>query len=385
ANVAENPLKATGQINDDAFHSFGTIIQHSTKFNSIPAKWITGVSADYSPATYLARFINIDKNEMGAYYQYQSTDSILTDYKADLLNTAAYTQLEYNPVSKLRIVLAARYDRLDYKFDNHLPPGAYSGAPDATNHFDHFTPKVGFTYDLGNNRGIYANYSVGFAPPNITDLYSGVQVPTLKPSSYNNYEIGGWFAFADSKGSVEASLYDLQGKNEIVITQIADGSYINENTGQTSHKGIELNIKYAPAPDVNFRIGGTVAKHKYIDFIQQGKSYSGNDMPQSPAYIMNGEINYKPQYIKGFRIGLECQSLGSYFTDPQNTSKYNGFTVFNARTGYEFKKFETWINWINVTNINYAVTVEKSAYGTSYRPGQLSTLNIGVAYHFSQK
>ena len=385
ANVAENPLKATGQINDDAFHSFGTIIQHSTKFNSIHAKWITGVSADYSPATYLARFITIDKNAMGAYYQYHSTDSILTDYKADLLNTAAYTQLEYNPVSRLRIVLAARYDRLDYKFDNHLPPGAYSGAPDATNHFDHFTPKVGFTYDLGNNRGIYVNYSVGFAPPNITDLYSGVQVPTLKPSSYNNYEVGGWFAFADSKGSVEASLYDLQGKNEIVITQIANGSYINENTGQTSHKGIELNIKYAPVTDVNFRIGGTVAKHKYVDFVQQGKSFSGNDMPQSPAYIMNGEITYKPHYIKGFRIGLECQSLGSYFTDPQNTSKYNGFTVFNARTGYAFNNFETWINWINVTNLNYAVTVEKSAYGTSYRPGQLSTLTVGVAYHFGQK
>ena len=77
----------------------------------------------------------------GVYFQYQSTDSILTNYNVGLLNTAAYTQLEYNPVAKLRIVAAARYDRLDYKFDNHLPPGAYSGAPDATNHFDHFSPK----------------------------------------------------------------------------------------------------------------------------------------------------------------------------------------------------------------------------------------------------
>ena len=385
ANVTGDPSKATGQINEDAFHSYGAIVQHSKKFSSINMKWITGVSVDYSPATFLAQFINIDKDAGGVYYQYQSTDSTLTNYRADLLNTAAYTQLEYNPISKLRIVLAARYDRLDYIFDNHLPPGAYSGAPDATNHFDHFTPKVGFTYDFGNNKGMYVNYSVGFAPPNITDLYSGVQVPVLKPSSYNNYEIGGWFAFADAKGYAEATLYDLQGKNEIVITQLANGSYINENTGETSHKGIEFNVKYAPVKDLNFRIGGTVAKHKYVDFIQQGKSFSGNDMPQSPAYIMNGEITYKPHYLKGFRIGIEGQSLGSYFTDPQNTSKYNGFTVFNARTGYAFGSFETWVNWINVANKNYAVTVEKSAYGTSYRPGQLSTINIGVAYHFGQK
>ncbi|HET7117815.1 MAG TPA: TonB-dependent receptor, partial [Hanamia sp.] len=385
ANIADNPSAATGQINDDAFHSYGAIVQHSKKFNSINTKWITGVSVDYSPATYLAQLINIDKDANGVYYQYQSTDSILTNYRVDLLNTAAYTQLEYNPVTKLRIVLAARYDRLDYKFDNHLPPGAYSGAPDASNHFDHYSPKIGLTYNFGNNTGIYTNYSVGFAPPNITDLYTGVQVPTLNPSSYNNYEIGGWFSFAEAKGHAEASIYDLQGKNEIVSTQLANGSYINENTGETSHKGIELNIKYAPVKDIHLRVGGTVAKHKYVDFVQQGKSFNGNDMPQAPSYIMNGEITYKPHYFNGFRIAIESQSMGSYFTNPQNTSKYNGFTEFNARMGYAFKHFETWINWINVTNKNYAVTVEKSAYGTSYRPGQLSTVNIGVAYHLGQK
>lgn len=385
SNVRNNASKATGQINDDAFKSYGTIIQHIKKINSLHAKWTTGISVDYSPATYLAQWINIHKTATGVYDQYQTTDSILTNYKVDLLNTAAYTQIEYNPFFKLRFVLAARYDRLDYNFDNHLKPGAYTGAPDAVNHFDHFTPKLGFTYDLEKNKGFYVNYSVGFAPPNINDLYRGVQVPTLKPSSYANYEVGGWLGFADDKGSAEISLYQLNGKNEIVSTRLSDGSYENQNAGATSHKGIEMNLKYAPLKDITFRVGGTVANHEYVDYIQQGKNFSGNEMAQSPSYIMNGEISYKPNYLKGFRISIETQSLGSYFTDPQNTSKYNGFTVFNARMGYALKHFETWVNWINVTNKNYAVTVEKSAYGTSYRPGQLSTINVGVAYHFNQK
>lgn len=385
ADAPQNPAAATGQINDDAFKSYGAIIQHIKKISSLRTKWTTGLSVDFSPATYLANFIQIHKDVNGVYDRYQSTDSILTNYKVGLLNSAAYTQIEYNPVTKLRIVIAARYDRLDYNFNNHLQPGAYTGAPDAINYFDHFTPKLGLTYDFGNNRGIYLNYSVGFAPPNITDLYTGVQVPTLMPSSYNNYELGGWLAFASNTGSAELSLYQMDGRNEIVSTRLADGSYINENAGVTSHKGIELNIKYAPVKEINFRVGGTVAKHKYENYIQQGKTFSGNEMPQSPAYIMNGEVSYKPNYLKGFRISLESESLGSYFTDPQNTSKYKGFTVFNARTGYELKGFETWVNWINVTNKNYAVTVEKSAYGTSYRPGQLSTITIGIGYHFNQK
>jgi outer membrane receptor protein involved in Fe transport len=384
ADVSGNPAKATGQVNDDAFNSYGALIQHSKKFNSLHAKWTTGISVDYSPARYLAQFINIDKDANGVYYQYQKTDSVLTNYAVGLLNSAAYTQIEYNPVTNLRIVLAARYDRLDYNFDNHLQPGAYTGAPDAINHFDHFTPKLGFTYDFGNNRGIYLNYSVGFAPPNINDLYRGVQVPTLNPSSYTNYEVGGWLAFADNKGSAEISLYELNGKNEIVSARLSDGSYVNENAGITSHKGIELNVKYSPVNEIHFRIGGTVAKHRYVNYTQQGKTFSGNEMPQSPSYIMNGEISYKPEYLKGFRISLESESLGSYFTDPQNTAKYNGFTVFNVRSGYEFKAFEVWINWINAMNKNYAVTVEKSDYGTSYRPGQLSTISIGIGYHFNK-
>ncbi len=272
ADNPENASKAKGQINVDAFDSYGAIVQHTMKLNSIRSKWITGISADFSPATYNATFINIHKTADGVYDRYQETDSLLTDYQVGLLNTALYTQLEYNPFKKFRTVLAASYDRLDYNFNNHLLPGAYSGAPDAINHFDHFTPKLGFTYDFGNNRGIYANYSVGFAPPDITDLYKGVQVPVLQPSTYKNYEIGGWLAFADNKGSAELSLYQLNGKNEIVNTRLSDGSYINENAGATSHKGIELNIKYAPVKDINFRIGGTVARHEYVDYVEKGKS-----------------------------------------------------------------------------------------------------------------
>ncbi|HEV2830585.1 MAG TPA: TonB-dependent receptor, partial [Hanamia sp.] len=384
ADVLGNSSKATSQINEDAFKSYGTVIQHSKKINSLNAKWITGVSVDYSPATYLANFITVDKNADGVYNQYQASDSVLTNYKVDLLNSALYTQIEYSPVHKLKIVIAARYDRLDYKFDNHLQPGAYTGAPDATNHFDQFTPKLGLTYDFKENRGMYVNYSVGFAPPNINDLYRGVQVPTLQPSTYKNYEIGGWFAFADNKGYAEASLYKLDGRNEIISVRLIDGSYENQNAGVTNHKGIEWNIKYAPEEEINFRVGGTVSKHKYVTYVQQGKSFSGNEMAQSPSYILNGEVTYKPDYLRGFRIALEGQSLGSYFTDPENTASYKGFAMFNARMGYTKKSFEIWINCINLTNNNYAVTVEKSAYGTSYRPGQLRAINVGLAYHFKK-
>lgn len=190
-------------------------------------------------------------------------------------------------MEKLKLVLAGRYDYMHYNFNNHLNPGAYSGAPDASNHFDHFTPKVGATYNLDNNRGLYANYSAGFAPSNITHLYTGVKVPVFKPSSYQNYEVGGWIAFLQSKACAEVSLYKMDGVNEIVNVRLADGTYQNQNARKTAHKGIGLSLKYTPLDDVMIRIGGTYAEHKYIDFVSDTKNYAGNQISQVPHFIMN--------------------------------------------------------------------------------------------------
>ena len=385
--IANDPVEASnasGQINVDAFNSYGAIIQHTATFHFLKAKWIAGISADVSPATYNAKYISIDRNADGVYYHYTATDSLLTDYNVHLVNTAAYTQFEFNPLEKLKVVLAGRYDNMHYNFNNYLPPGAYSGAPDASSHFDHFTPKIGATYSFDNNHGLYANYSVGFAPPNITDLYTGVKVPVLRPSSYQNYEAGGWVAFLHNKAYTEVSLYKMDGTNEIVNVRLADGTYQNQNTGRTAHRGVEVSLKYTPASDVMIRIGGTYADHKYMDFVSDTKNYAGNQMSQAPHLIMNSELTYKPSFVKGLRVALEWQRVGSYFTDAANTARYKGFNLFNVRAGYALHAFEVWANCINITDAIYATTVEKSAWGTTYRRGDLRTINVGMAYHFSQ-
>ncbi|HRE39905.1 MAG TPA: TonB-dependent receptor [Ignavibacteria bacterium] len=383
SNVQNNPLKANGQINEDAFQSFAGYFQHSKKFNFLNSKLIIGGSLDYSPATYYAKYISIDRNSDKVYYAYTETDSLLTDYKVDLINSALYSQFEINPADKLKLIAALRYDRMDYDFINYLPPSAFTGAPSTVNNFNHLTPKVGLTYSFNDYNGVYANYSVGFTPPNITDLYTGVKVPFLKPSTYNNYEIGGWFNFISGRGFIELSFYRLDGFNEIVSVRLADGTYEKQNVGETRHIGIEANINYSPIDELYLRAGTTFAHHEYIAYSINGVDLAGKDMSQAPSYILNSEITYKPNFIKGLRVSAEWQSLGKYFTDPQNTAVYDGYNIFNLRSGYRFKSFEVWVNCLNIADEVYATTVEKSAFGTSFRPGQLRTFNIGINYTFN--
>lgn len=379
-----NPLRASGEINNNTFRSYGTLVQHMKELGFWDARIIGGASIDYSPNAYYAEFIDITRNEEGIYTGYASLDSLLTDYEVNLLNTALYSQLELNPVQRLRLVLALRYDRFDYSYDNFLTPDAFSGAPDSNDAFENLTPKVGMTYDFGRDRGVYANYSIGFVPPQVSELYRGVKVPVLESSVYKNFEAGGWLSVSD-KGYFDISFYQMRGTNEVVNVLLEDGTRENRNAGETLHQGIEYGFRYEPVKSLNLRIGGTNARHEYIDFIERGESYNGNSMEAAPGWIANAEVQYRLPFLKSSRIGFEWQHVGSYYMDAANTEKYEGFDIFNLRVGYAIKGFDVWCNIMNITDKLYATNAGKSRYGKSYSPGDPRTFSIGLGYKFSKE
>ena len=274
---------------------------------------------------------------------------------------------------------------IDYNYDNHLDSTAFSGAPDEKNHFEQFTPKIGVTYDFGKNVGAYANYSVGFSPPDVTELYRGVTVPTLQPSQYNNYEVGGWLSLWQNKVFVDLSVYQLDGVNEIISVLQDDGSTEKENAGQTQHRGLEYTVKINPIKDVSVRFSGANAQHVFLDYVEKGTDYRGNFMATAPQFIGNAEVIYKPRFVDGLRVAVEWQHVGAYFLDAANTEEYPGYHLINLRLGYRFKGFDIWLNTLNLTDELYATVASKSAWGKSYRIGNPRSFNVGVAYTFKGK
>ena len=380
-----NPNLAHGEINDNSFKSFGAILQQKNTFNWLNAKLITGGSFDFSPNTYEANYIEIHKNDDGIYDRFTSTDSLLADYNADLVNVAFYTQLKIQPTKKLHIIGGIRYDYFEYAFDNHLGSNAFTSVLDGKDTFGQLTPKLGLTYNLQQNLGLYANYGQGFVPPQVTELYRGNSVPTLKPVYYDNIEFGGWIAFPKNKGKFEVTLYSMDGKNEIISVLQDDGSRIRQNAGKTSHKGIEYAVNLILNKDFEFRLGGTNAIHKFEDFDESGVDFSGNKMPQAPQWIANAQLTYKPQILKGFRASIEWQHINRYFMDQANSKTYDGYDVFNLRLGYEWKSFEVWTNIMNVSNELYATVARSSKWGQSYSLGRPRHVVFGIAYNFQGK
>lgn len=375
---------AHGEINASSFNSYSLIAQHKQNLNWKKAVIIGGFNVDLSPSTYDANYIHIKKDTVTKkYVAYQNTDSALTNYATKLNNYAAFLSFEFSPIEKLRIVASLRYDYFHYGFDNYLKPSAFSGSPDTINKFNRLSPKIGFTYNFSKRTGIYANYSEGFVPPQVTDLYTGVKVPFLSPSVFYNYEVGGWMEIIKNKLSADASAYRLEGTNEIISVKLDDGSYANQNAGRTLHKGVEFGLNARPIKDVSFRVSSAYSKHEFVDYVEKGLKYNGNEMANAPHWIYNSEVWYKPSFVKGLRIGAELQHVGSYFVDPQNSAAYKGYNALNLRAGYSFKGFDVWMNVLNATNNYYSYVTTKSSFGWSYQLAEPRNFNVGVSYDFA--
>ena len=322
------------------------------------------------------------------YTSYVTTETYVQDFNANLFNSAEYLVFEFSPLKKLKVTSAIRYDRLDYNYRNNLPSTAISGAPDDRNTFDHLSPKLGINHNLNKNIGLYGNYSVGFAPPLFSHLYKAVVVPVLKPASYSNFEIGGWLSFDKNRGYMDFSAYYSDGKNEIVSVLLDDGTTQNQSTGRTRHEGIEYSVRYTFFDQVDIRLNAANSFHKFLQYVNQGKDYSGNFMSLAPKFVANSEVIWRPSFLRNFRVGVEWQKTGKYWVDELNTRQYNGYSLYNLRTGYKISGFNLWLNVSNLTNDLYAVRVQRSSYGmqaVTYVPGTRRSIFFGIEYNYGSK
>ncbi|MCX6331791.1 MAG: TonB-dependent receptor [Bacteroidetes bacterium] len=375
-----NPTKFKGQVNSNQFDSYVVDIQHYWNLKALKSKLLLGGYWDLTRQNLIAHYIDIFKDTtIGKYtkYTYPSIDSLITSYHTQLSNKAIYANYIFDINKSIRFNASIRYDDFEYLFYNELT----SGTPSANNHFTNWTPKIGFTYNKGN-WGSYFNYSEGFVPPQITEIYNAIRVPYLLPQLFKNFEVGSWYQ--NKKIYSEISLYQLNGNNEIISVRQTDGVNLNQNSGATQHLGIEYQFRYQISPSLEFLLNGTNTKHTYISTNIKGTDVSGNEMNAAPHFFNNITVSWKPTLA--LRIALEAQHQSKYFMDETNKTTYPGFDVMNMRVGYNFKKSELWLNILNITNAYYSTMATRnfsvkgsSAY--SYYLGDPRSITLGWKWY----
>jgi outer membrane receptor protein involved in Fe transport len=374
-----NPTKFKGQTNSNKFNSYVIDLQHIWTIPQLQSKIIAGGYMDITKQQLVAHYIDIFKDTIiGKYtsFSYQLTDSLITNYHTKIINKALYLNYIAKLSNRISANATVRYDQFNYDFTNSL----FTGTPSANNVFTHWTPKIGFTYNQPKWGG-FINYSEGFVPPQITEIYNTIRVPYLLPQQFNNKEVGIWAT--NKKWQAEITLYQLNGSNEIISVRQTDGVNLNQNAGNTSHFGIEYQLKYNLLKNLIIGYNATNTLHTYVNTNIKGVDVSGKEMNAAPKYF--GNIYAAWQANKNVNFHLEWLRQSKYFMDETNTTTYSGYDIGNLRIAYQMKQSNIWINILNITNAYYSSMATKNfsvkgnaAY--SYYIGEPRSISIGYSW-----
>lgn len=372
-----------GTKNNNHVDSLGLDFKHQQEFAWLKSRLVAGVYLDHSDNPYVSDNLSITRNvATGQYLRYtaSATQNGRRDYRADIRNIALFAQWEFSPLEKLRVVIGGRSDDITYDFTNNLAPNgsANYGAANEKRTFSHFSPKVGATYALSSSSSLYANISEGFTPPEVSQLYSKLVIPNLRPSTYNNVELGWRAAFFDGALKLDGAVYRLEGHDTITSYTIAPGNSINQNAGRTRSSGLELGLTWTHGP-FDARFGTTVATHRFLRYqASPTLNYSGKEMPQAPSNTTTAEFGYAP--LEHARIALELVHQGDYWMNNANTVRYDGHTLINLRGSYEVVKgTELWVQGRNLTDRLYSDSASSSYSGVgAYSPNTQNQYTVGT-------
>lgn len=391
AGAPVSPDTSIGNINDNAFTSYGLYLQHVQKFGFLNSKLILGTNAEINPQNFNEHFIWVNKQNVHGlvnYVGFTNPDSVLAHYKTLVTDFGSYADYELSPFHGLRIVAALRYDAFQYDFINYLPGTAVTGGPSAVTNYGKVAPKLGFTYNFGGI-GFYGNYSEGYVPPQLTDVFGKTSNNTyLRPQDFHSYEAGGWLSFFSGKLYADWSAYLMNGTDEIINVKLPNGISQSENAGKTRHRGLEYGLTYRPSDEWQIRFSGSSAKHSFVDYVSGGVDYSGKEMADAPHFFGSAQVTYKPHALKGLRLSAEWQRVGQYYMDNLQQYTYGGFNVANIRIGYTLGHFGIWVNALNILNEYYStisqVSVSSGVASYTYQLGDPRALTLGLSYHFGK-
>ena len=375
-NPYGNKNLAHSEINESAFSSYGALIRHKLDVPQLNLSINSGVNLDYSPSTYTANYISVEKSDSGIYTSFEQTDSLLSSYQTDITNMGIYTQFDYDGIKNVILSAGFRMDLYTYIFKNNLGSSAFSGSEDSNEGFNAFTPKLGLVYTISDDLNVYANFSRGFAPPQVTELYRGVKVPYLEPAIYDSYETGLRSYLLNKNTFVDISIYQMKGLNEIV--QVVDdlGNRLNKNASETLHKGVEYSLNITLSKHLKVQTGASYAKHYFLNFDNGKTNYKDMEMPLAPRTIANTQLIFSPK--THFNIFAEWQHLGNYFMDLDHSKTYDGFDIYNITMNYTWKSYHINFGIKNILDAKYATIASKNTWGSSYHPANPRLFKLGV-------
>jgi iron complex outermembrane receptor protein len=205
--------------------------------------------------------------------------------------------------------------------------------------FSYLLPRLGVTFHPGDRWSLYGNVSRGGREPAFRDLYDPQDFwspppQDLDPEELTDFELGARYTW--STGGANVNFYYLDFDNAIVWAGGLDnnGDPVTANGAVTEHKGVELDLEWAPRPRWSGRLSLAWADNTIVEFVENiwgggSMDHSGNALPVSPEWLGTLELRGGAGPVDGF---LQLRFVDDFYLD--NTEDMRKFPEISDDPDY---------------------------------------------------
>lgn len=253
------------------------------------------------------------------------------------------------------------------------------------------TPAVAVLWKAHPALNLYASAGTGFETPTLGELsYSGAGGGfnfDLEPAISRQFEVGAK-ALLGASTRVNAALFAVRTRNEVVVAESVGGRTSYANAARTRRHGLELALESELAPRLDLRGALTWMEAEYASSFSAGGANvpSGNRLPGVPRLTASMELAWEAR--PGVTLSAEALHRGDMAVDDRNTGrKAPAHTLLNLAMASEQQRgpwtFEQMLRLDNVFDRHYVSSViVGQAQGRYYEPGPTRSWFAGASLRY---
>ena len=266
-------------------------------------------------------------------------------------NSGAFFSEEIGVNERWSFTIGGRYDNLRYFYDNYFDPPFLQEKKT----FEHFTPKLGFTYSLSPTHTVYANLGGGVEIPagnevDPEDVFGTDAVhmlnPLLEPITSTTVEVGtkqiltlgenGW-----GNLTYDVAAYIIGVKNDVI-------PYENGNfyltAGETRRTGAEFGARLELRNGFSLGAALSFSNNEYLSYTvdsmyygRPGKvaDYKDKQQPGVPPSFYQFDAKYAPVSLRGGFGQLRFHGVSGYYVNDANTLWIPTYMTIDAVIGID--------------------------------------------------
>lgn len=227
----------------------------------------------------------------------------------------------------------------------------------------------------------------------------------LKPEESLTYEIGHKQRFA-KWANLNASLFYTEYKDKFALFYDSNQAYSGyKNTGDSEHKGIELEMDGLLTDILGYRLSGSYMKAEWTSGRERVYTW---DTPTSLDFrdLDGYQLNRVPKYkytigidlfpMEHLRCNVDLNVTGSYYADYLNRIEYGQRKTVDLGLRYERESWSLWFLANNIfnekieavynSNGQLNTTADEIArnglFANDYYPRQGQSFEVGMAFRF---